>query len=108
LCTVYVDVSATFSGGAMDSISVQGFHSGVGCHNTADCSTKLPKGHTFEVTFGAENRNFEYTCPGESPTMAHALSRGPPDTEYVGIWPEAQPTPVLSEDYVVTGHFVDS
>jgi len=108
-CIARVTVDASFSGGSMDGISI-----GDGtlrelsrsCLNASECSATLLLGHYVEVSFHVENRNFEYTCPGESPKPAGAIASGPTTTIYVGVC--SPPSGRLEGDYIVTGSFLDS
>jgi hypothetical protein len=112
-CIARADVSVTFSGGSMDGIHIEDVTVAalsVDCLHVSECSARLPKGHQLSVTFEAPfNKNFEYTCPGESPRLATASFINPQlGTLYHGFCQPANPFHTLEGDYIITGSFLDS
>ena len=108
-CIARVNVSASFSGGTMGRITIQDgtlAELGRSCRDASECSATLLLGHHVGVSFHAVDRNFEYTCPGESPKLAGFIPTGH-HTAYFG---ECSPPfgGRLEGDYIVTGSFLDS
>ena len=103
-CIARVTVSASFSGGTMERITIQDgtlAELSRSCRNAAECSATLPLGHYVGVNFHVENRNFEYTCPGESPKPAGNIPGQTPSTSanaarLSGNWKATTSSPAAS------------